>query len=342
MNDLISIVIPMYNCGKFISECIDSIINQTIKNFELILIDDGSSDDTIKKCQSYLTDSRVKLISKNNSGVSDTRNMGINHAKGKYIVFVDSDDILESTMLENMLRNMIKFESDLVICNFNYLYKNKQKSPKIFDDSESCYKGYNQICRKLLSCTENEYFYPIWNKMYKKQIINDFSIKFDKKLYCGEDFKFNIDYLSHCKKISTVPEMLYNYRIIENSLSKRFDFNKWDSEKKIIGYYINFNKKNNFFDTSIHNIYFLKFKECLDLLVKSKETQKNQNDFLKKILNDSDFVIAINHLTVNGIYNKYLLLLAKLKLSNILILNYKLKNWIYNHFLNLFIAMKGK
>ena len=94
-----------------------------------------------------------------------------------------------------------------------------------FDSATSIYRSSNDIFIKLLDCTENENFYPIWNKIYKKRIIDKYDLRFDEKLYCGEDFKFNLDYLQHCQQMSTVSDAMYNYRIIDSSLSKKFEIN---------------------------------------------------------------------------------------------------------------------
>ena len=113
----ISVIVPVYNCEKYIGKCIESILNQTFKDLELILIDDGSADESGKICDEYkIQDKRVKVIHEKNSGVSIARNVGINVAKGKYIGFVDSDDYLAPDMYESLYENLMKSHADVAIC----------------------------------------------------------------------------------------------------------------------------------------------------------------------------------------------------------------------------------
>ena len=123
-NYAVSIVVPVYNAEKYLPKCIDSILNQTFKNFELILVNDGSKDNSLIICEDYkVSDRRIKVINKKNEGVSIARNIGINSAKGKYIMFIDSDDWIESNMVEKMYDAIQN--SDIAICGSKTVEKNK-------------------------------------------------------------------------------------------------------------------------------------------------------------------------------------------------------------------------
>ena len=119
MNDLISVVVPVYNVEKYLKKSIESIINQTYKNLEIIIIDDGSSDDSYNVCKKYKEiDSRIILIHTENKGVSHARNLGLSKANGKYLIFIDSDDYIEDNMIEILYTNLKKTKSDLSICMY--------------------------------------------------------------------------------------------------------------------------------------------------------------------------------------------------------------------------------
>lgn len=128
MDKLISVIVPIYNVEKYLTKCIESIINQTYENLEIILVDDGSPDNCPIICDEYAKrDSRVKVIHKKNGGLSDARNAGLDIATGEYIMFIDSDDFVEIDMMESMMNNMIDNNVDLVVCNIKYIYDNSEK-----------------------------------------------------------------------------------------------------------------------------------------------------------------------------------------------------------------------
>lgn len=144
MNDLISIIVPVYNVEKYLNKCIDSIINQTYKNIEIILVDDGSTDNSGKICDEYLLrDSRIKVIHKNNGGLSSARNEGINISSGEYIGFVDSDDWVEPNMYEEMYKKILYSNADIVDCGYWKEYENK--SIKYISANEVKFCGENLL-----------------------------------------------------------------------------------------------------------------------------------------------------------------------------------------------------
>lgn len=132
--DLISIIVPIYNAEEFLGECIESILNQSYINIEIILVNDGSTDSSLNICNKYKEmDNRIKIISKSNSGVSDTRNIGISNALGKYICFTDADDMLKNDFVKVLYTEMVNNEVDIVFCNFEYDYNGKliKKKPRL-------------------------------------------------------------------------------------------------------------------------------------------------------------------------------------------------------------------
>lgn len=147
----ISIVVPIYNAEKYLERCIQSILVQTYSDFEVLLINDGSKDNSIKICQQYeKKDNRIKVIDKKNEGVSQTRNQGIKIARGKYIQFIDSDDFIEPNMLEEMLEKAEKEEVDVCICGFQYTYEKGDKNVNYQASEQVSYSSTEAYIEKFM------------------------------------------------------------------------------------------------------------------------------------------------------------------------------------------------
>lgn len=212
-----SIIIPVYNVEKYLDRCILSCINQTYKDFEIILINDGSKDNSGGICDKYAKkDSRIKVIHQENAGVSTARNVGLKNTSGEYIIFVDSDDFVELNMLEKLNNILDHNEADCIIYNLNNIIENKF----IYGEEVT-----NNMIKLIITEIVN---FP-WNKVYKKNIIEKYNIQFDKKIEIGEDLLFSITYISKIKKIYLLNEKLYNY-VIENnnSLTAKYKENKYE------------------------------------------------------------------------------------------------------------------
>lgn len=216
---LISIIVPVYNAEKCIQLCIDSILNQTYDNFELLLIDDGSSDNSkfyIKKFK----DSRIHYLYKNNGGVSSARNAGLKIAQGKYVMFVDSDDQLPRNALENMVKVALEYNSDLVSGGYKVIAKKNRETDicnkRVEGKTLSDIGDFKELYKK-------GFFTSPWAKLFK----NDKSILFDESMNYGEDCLYNINYLSkHNKVICILDTIVYFYIDINDfSLSKVNDKN---------------------------------------------------------------------------------------------------------------------
>lgn len=209
----ISIIVPAYNCEGTIEKCILSVINQSFLDWELILIDDGSIDNTREICRRYADSIKIFLYSQQNSGVSSARNFGIKKATGEYLLFVDSDDFL----LEDALSIIYDSMKGKDICFYNYqiIKLNKKRSnnyiskPEILDIS-----NFKKIFPEMYL---SGYINPPWSKCYKKSIITE---KFEEGLSIGEDLLFNLNYLKKCRIIGLDPREVYGYQeAVQNSLS---------------------------------------------------------------------------------------------------------------------------
>jgi len=226
VNPKISIIVPIYNAEKHINKCVDSILNQTYKNFELLLINDGSPDNSGKICDDYaLKDERLIVKHKQNNGVSSARNLGLKIATGEYILFVDSDDWIENRALEILANHMVTNNSDTVIFGvIKSLVSNKRV---IRSEFNGYYKNHEINISGLLS--DFAYYLnsvgmqPSWMYLFKASIISKHKLVFNEEMVLYEDFNFNLRYLKHCNKISFIPDALYHYQIPTsvNQLAKR-------------------------------------------------------------------------------------------------------------------------
>ena len=212
MKSLVSIIVPVYNGEKYLAKCLESILLQTYPNFELILINDGSTDSSGDICQLYVQkDKRIHFINKVNAGVSEARNDGLKKATGEYIMFVDSDDWLDKRCLEFLLANLLEYKCDLSIVG----YREIEIDGKL--DSDTSLIGFE----RLMTAEETmehlfqaiDFFslcYP-WGKLYKKSIIDENHLCFDKRIAIGEDRLFIFEYLLHCKWVFCSSTAFYSY-----------------------------------------------------------------------------------------------------------------------------------
>lgn len=207
-NALVSVVVPVYNVEKYIARCIESILSQTYENLELILVDDGSPDQSGVICDDYANkDSRILVIHQKNAGVSAARNVGIDHAKGEHIFFVDSDDWIEPNHVESLLPID---DEDLVCGGFIQLIHNQKDA-------------YVSPASKICTCAEwRENFWnfwlenailPPWRSCYSAHILRENHIRFNCALSIGEDEHFNLQYIAHCRTIRFVSSCTYCYEI---------------------------------------------------------------------------------------------------------------------------------
>lgn len=200
---LISIIIPVYNSEKYLKRCLSSIINQTYKDIEIIIIDDGSTDSSNKICKEYaLSDNRIKVININNSGVSNARNKGLDVANGEYIAFVDSDDVVDEKFIETMYNYCQEYNSKLCAVNVNYFYKNKVKKPLHMKTGLIDKKQYY---RSLVYNIKGF----VCNKLYHKTLIKN--VRFDSGISICEDLLFNVKVAASIKNAIVVNKYLYNY-----------------------------------------------------------------------------------------------------------------------------------
>lgn len=196
---MISVIVPVYNSRDTLARCVKSLQAQTLADLEIILVDDGSSDGSGMLCNGFSReDARIRVIHKANGGVSSARNAGIEAAKGRYLMFMDSDDYAEPEMAEAMLSGI--GEDDIAICGFHHHYQGRDvvRIPDVPGQSGE---------ENFLALYGQGFLNMPWNKLYKKELAG----RFDESLSLGEDLLFNLDYLRKTDGISVVKEALCHY-----------------------------------------------------------------------------------------------------------------------------------
>lgn len=203
----ISVIVPVYNTAKYLRRCVDSILAQTFTDFELLLINDGSKDNSGTICDEYTEkDSRVRVFHKPNGGVSSARNVGLDNAKGEWIYFIDSDDIIIPDALETFLSAAVN--TDLVISEYQYIFSNGKKYFGLVS-GDGYFEGDQMI--KKVSDIHWMYWATLCNKIYRRPIIEESHLLFDEKISYNEDMIFNFEYLTHISSFRTIKEVTYSY-----------------------------------------------------------------------------------------------------------------------------------
>lgn len=228
---LISIIIPTFNNRELLSKCVESIIAQTVDNYEILIIDDGSSDGTNQSIKKYLN-KNIKYFYKNNSGVSSSRNYGIKVSKGDYIVFVDSDDYCDESLLEEAYNIFKSKNVDWVIYGYSII---ANKTIKINVENNILVRDKDDIKRNIKLIEEKSLIASPWTSMYKSDIIKKNKIFFDEELNYGEDVLFNLEYLKYIKSFYIINKNLYNYVCLGNeSLTTKYVPNRIENMNKAI------------------------------------------------------------------------------------------------------------
>jgi len=213
----ISVIIPVYNVEKYLPSCLDSIINQTLEDIEIICVDDGSTDNSLKILKSYQEkDNRIKIITQENQYAGVARNNGMSVAIGKYFSFLDSDDFFEKTMLEEMYNRAEKDNSDVVVCGF-YSYDNKNNTISGTSIPENKFVKLSPFALQQIKSDVFTFTLPnTWTKLFKKELFDKYKIKFDGTI-CSNDFSATYSLISLANKISIINKPLIYYRRNQNS-----------------------------------------------------------------------------------------------------------------------------
>ena len=285
---LISIIIPVYNAENYLEQCLNSIKNQTYKNFEVIIVNDGSKDNTEVICKRFSEDdSRFRYFTKSNGGVSSARNFGLDNANGHYITFIDGDDWVEHNHLEILIKSITENNSDIAICSYKefdnnidtyytIVYTKQEKNLLNFEKMNR--DDFLIIFPKLMSI--NVCFNNAVAKLFRKELVNN--LRFDTSIKYGEDLDFYFSLYLNVESISYVDELTYVYRIHGDSTTS--NFNQEYAEQELSIFKKMFKKIQEIGLPTIH--YFNKFQKLLKARVnyiKNKVLLNEHLDFLKNI-----------------------------------------------------------
>lgn len=220
MGLMVSIIVPVYNAEKSIARCVDSVLSQGFGDFELILVDDGSTDASGRLCDEYKErDSRVRVVHKENSGVSDTRNLALDLAEGKYLQFLDSDDWITPDATSLMVRAAEENGCDMVISDF-YRVAGDRVSHK-GDIEKGGVLTLEEYAGFMMENPADFYYGVLWNKLFKREIVESCGLRMDKAISWCEDFMFNLEYIRHTRTIYALKVPVYYYVKTKGSLASQ-------------------------------------------------------------------------------------------------------------------------
>lgn len=290
---MISIIVPIYKVEKYIKQCVDSIIAQTYKDIEIILVDDGSPDNCPHICDNYAkADSRIKVVHKKNGGLMSARQAGLRAATGDYIGFVDGDDWIEPDMYEQFALAIDKYHPDMLLSEFYFSYTNEdglssqQLSKPYFEKSDM----ENEIYPTMLF-KDRFYSFGInpccWSKVFKKELLESNLYKVTSKIKIGEDAAFTYPCLLEANNVAYIDKFLYHYRINDTSMTKAYDQNlentiliPYDILKKVF--------ENCNYDFSNQLNYYLIY--LINMVIRNEANRDNKKSAADKIRTFSKFI----------------------------------------------------
>lgn len=345
-----SIIVPCYNIDKYIRKCIDSIICQSFTNFELILVDDGSTDNTGVICdECRLKDNRINVIHQSNSGVSVARNVGIDNAKAEWIIFVDPDDWLELNAVEIIYKTILAQNADLYMFDYFQEYKNKCIEKNLFSETKLLSENdiyslriapFNQL---IINGKQIEYeTNVIWNKVYKTSVLKKSNLQFDPKARKGQDVIFNAEAYQIFNSYYYIKAPLYHYRYLESSITNRYNPNVRYYNEIAFQHYERIIKQYNLSKEYYRSYYIrvlTRLYSCLRLYYfhdKNTMAWKQKKKEIKDILNSYPY----NKALINVIYGD----MTKIQALFVFCLKHKLiyALWFLTRFRGFLQSIKGK
>lgn len=281
----ISVIVPVYNVEKYLNRCIESIVNQTYDNLEIILVDDGAKDCSGALCDVWAKrDNRIEVVHKENAGLGMARNTGMEYCNGEYVAFIDSDDFVEHDMFEKMVAAIEESHADTCYCT-HYIYSNKTKRPlkKGIVSSGVC-TGTDALLDILGAEPESTRDWKldmsVWAVLFSLKKIKDNNILFQsEREYLSEDLPFDVQYLSVAKCVVIIDEPLYNYCINDESLTHKYRADRFDKEvflyseiRRMISKYSLLSEKD--YLTRYNKLFLGRIRSCI-----IQETQISGNSF---------------------------------------------------------------
>lgn len=337
----ISVIIPVYNVEKYIEKSISSVINQTLKDIEIIVVNDGTKDKSVDIVKNITKgDSRVKVIEKENGGLSSARNKGLEYATGEYIYFLDSDDYIELNMFEQVYNTAKKYDCDFV--RFGYCRENNVKNtkdnivepllPGEYDRERIIEKILNPMIGVLPNETRDSFInMSACFNLYKSEIIKKYNINFlSEREFVSEDYIFNIEFFKHANKGFVMKEVFYHYVKNEKSLTSSYKANRFENTIKLHRYLSEMLKNNDFcqdYQLRLDRAFINRTRECVKYELMRDDIvffEKHKN--VKNIVNNDIVVKTINGYPIKDMTFEYKMIftLIKWRFSAILCLIYVL------------------
>lgn len=334
----ISVIVPIYNTEEYLEECIKSILAQKFQDLEIILVNDGSLDDSLSICRKYeKVDCRVKVFDTLNRGVSVARNLGMSHAVGDYITFVDPDDWIAPEMYQEMYDNITTHSADVCMCGIN----NFKDGKVIFRDyltSKDVLYLKNEVLDKLLpnilgpqklKIEERTIMGSVWRLLIKRNILFDHNLLFKQNLSLSEDYLFCINLFLKTNRVYLLKECYYFYRLTNQSAVHQYREGLFELQKELYGYTEQIILNNEMYEKyqlRLNNLYFkLSFWSIMNELKRNRLNNRKVNIHkIKEILRDDKLNSIINYRDIInfGGKNRVILLMIKLKQANLIYYSY--------------------
>lgn len=332
---IISIIIPAYNAEKYISKCLDSLINQTYKNLEIIVVNDGSTDNTLKILEKYASDdNRIKVLNQKNSGASQARNNALKIFSGDYLMFADADDWLDENTCESALNELIENNVDVVMWTYVREFGSLSAVKQIFDEdkiyfdknavSQRLHRRFLGLYKEELARPENgECIVPVWGKLYKSEVIRKANAEFVdlKKVGSCEDGLYNLEVFGFVNSAVFINKPWYHYRK-DNSGSQTVSYreklySQWQNLYEEMQSYIDCNKCPEMYQLSLYNRIAIGVFHLSLNLVHSDMTALEKIKNIKSILKEKRYINAYKYLELKyfPIYWKIYYFMAKYKMS---------------------------
>ena len=283
-NKLVSIAIATYNCEVYIEKCLQSVIDQTYKNLDILIIDDGSNDNTMQICKRFLKDKRVIYIQKENGGLSSARQLGLDSARGDYICFIDADDTLSEEYVAVMYNHIVKKSADICICGVNFIDSQgiiRAKKPKL--KGRDLFFDINRLEKEYVKIAGISEASDSWNKMYRKEFLKKSGVSFHMiKGLNGTDKLFNNELLFYCPRIVSVNNCLYNHisrpvSMINRKNKKLFLMNEYIIHSL---YKLSFDMRMNMISSQLIKQYYYGLQRAVQDIYDTKNTTR---DLLKNL-----------------------------------------------------------
>lgn len=341
----LSIIVPVYNTENYLIECIESLINQTLENIEIILVDDGSKDNSGKICDTYASKyAFIKVIHNENIGLGYTRNIGIENAEGMYITFIDSDDFVREDYYEKMIEVCRKEQADVCFANgiinykenkLNYVHFYKDVFSLKFDDKDKLFQAAPRVISQTTE-KKDDLSGSVCLGIFKTSFIKDNNICFlSEREFISEDIWFNLDCFLAANKIVYADAMGYFYRYNNNSLTRKYNPGRFEllikSEEMLMKHCSDLKLKD--YEKRVAMHFWASFKKCINQEVRYKSHGKgitNIKDMCENNLSEKLINMLVGAQSISKL-DKYLLKIIRLKEYKILYIELKIYNCFVHH-----------